>query len=53
MPNAEVQEDAKKLPVDPLVQVGGADILGKWYFQSHLAAVVSERELRQAPVGTP
>jgi len=49
---AEVQEDAKKLPVDPLVQVGGADILGKWYFQSHLAAVVSERELRQVADAT-
>jgi len=45
---AEVREDPKKLPVDPLVQVGGADILGKWYFQAHQSQVVTEYELRQA-----
>jgi len=45
----KLSADAKGLPVDPLVQVGGADILGKWYFQAHQSAVVVERELRQVP----
>merc|ERR1719330_1867344 len=44
---AEVASDRRKLKIDPLVQVGGADILGKWYFQAHEAPVRSERELRQ------
>eukprot|EP00443_Scrippsiella_acuminata_P069592 CAMPEP_0115434242 /NCGR_PEP_ID=MMETSP0271-20121206/33041_1 /TAXON_ID=71861 /ORGANISM="Scrippsiella trochoidea, Strain CCMP3099" /LENGTH=698 /DNA_ID=CAMNT_0002859659 /DNA_START=68 /DNA_END=2164 /DNA_ORIENTATION=+ len=44
---AEIHENARKLPVDPLVQVGGSDILGKWYFHAHQAQVVSEYELRQ------
>lgn len=39
--------DPKAAPVDPLVQVGGADILGKWYFGASWAAVSACDELRQ------
>mmetsp|Transcript_94287 Transcript_94287/g.170319 ORF Transcript_94287/g.170319 Transcript_94287/m.170319 type:complete len:690 (+) Transcript_94287:56-2125(+) len=41
---AAVQKD---LPLDPLVQVGGADVLGKWYFHASLAPVCVCDELRQ------
>ena len=42
-------ESVRDLPVDPLVQVGGADIIGKWYFQASQAPVVVCEELRQKP----
>ncbi|CAE7541428.1 Por [Symbiodinium natans] len=45
----ELSTNMRTLPVDPLVQVGGADILGKWYFQASLAPVVACDELRQKP----
>jgi len=48
---AEVREAAKDLPIDPLVQVGGADVLGKWYFGAFLAPVSACSEIRQ--VGDP
>mmetsp|Transcript_63306 Transcript_63306/g.151003 ORF Transcript_63306/g.151003 Transcript_63306/m.151003 type:complete len:692 (-) Transcript_63306:121-2196(-) len=35
--------------VDPLVQVGGTDVLGKWYFAANQASISVERELRQKP----
>jgi len=44
---AKVFEDQP--PVDPLVQVGGADVLGKWYFAASQAPVVVAKELRQKP----
>jgi len=34
---------------DPLVQAGGADVLGKWYFSAVQAPVVLCEELRQVP----
>eukprot|EP00930_Biecheleria_cincta_P028631 TRINITY_DN19981_c0_g1_i1.p1 TRINITY_DN19981_c0_g1~~TRINITY_DN19981_c0_g1_i1.p1 ORF type:complete len:683 (-),score=156.98 TRINITY_DN19981_c0_g1_i1:281-2329(-) len=43
----ELAENVKQLPVDSLVQVGGADVLGKWYFNASLAPVVVCDELRQ------
>eukprot|EP00931_Biecheleriopsis_adriatica_P091682 TRINITY_DN65568_c0_g1_i1.p1 TRINITY_DN65568_c0_g1~~TRINITY_DN65568_c0_g1_i1.p1 ORF type:complete len:683 (+),score=176.56 TRINITY_DN65568_c0_g1_i1:89-2137(+) len=43
----ELAEQVKQLPVDPLVQVGGADVLGKWYFNASLAPVCVCDELRQ------
>ncbi|CAK9031031.1 NADPH--cytochrome P450 reductase 3 (CPR) (P450R) [Durusdinium trenchii] len=45
----KMAESARGLPVDPLVQVGGADIIGKWYFQASQASVVACEELRQKP----
>jgi NADPH-ferrihemoprotein reductase len=36
-------------PTDPLVQVGGADIFGKWYFSASKAPVSTCRELLQKP----
>ena len=45
----KLAEQARGLPVDPLVQVGGADIVGKWYFQASQAEVVRCEELRQQP----
>mmetsp|Transcript_24403 Transcript_24403/g.56238 ORF Transcript_24403/g.56238 Transcript_24403/m.56238 type:complete len:691 (+) Transcript_24403:83-2155(+) len=44
---AKVFEDQP--PVDPLVQVGGADVLGKWYFAASQAPVLVAKELRQQP----
>jgi len=44
-----VVSDAKAAPVDPMVQVGGADIFGKWYFSASLAPVSMCEELRQKP----
>lgn len=44
-----IAETVRQLPVDPLVQVGGADIIGKWYFQAAQAPVVVCEELRQKP----
>mmetsp|Transcript_26102 Transcript_26102/g.81083 ORF Transcript_26102/g.81083 Transcript_26102/m.81083 type:complete len:692 (-) Transcript_26102:25-2100(-) len=38
----------KAPPIDPLVQVGGADVLGKWYFNSFQVPVTVCTELRQA-----
>jgi len=43
----ELAENTKELTVDPLVQVGGADVLGKWYFNASLAPMVVCDELRQ------
>eukprot|EP00971_Amphidinium_carterae_P167935 3327224-Amphidinium_carterae.1 len=40
--SAEVFEDQP--PVDPLVQVGGADVLGKWYFAASQAPVLVAKE---------
>jgi NADPH-ferrihemoprotein reductase len=40
-----VQDEAP--PVDSLVQNGGADVLGKWYFQASTAPITVCRELRQ------
>ena len=45
----KMAESIRELPVDPLVQVGGADIIGKWYFQASQAPVVVCEELRQKP----
>lgn len=41
--------DGEAPPVDPMVQNGGADVLGKWYFQASLVPVASCRELMQVP----
>jgi NADPH-ferrihemoprotein reductase len=41
--------DVKSAKVDPLVQVGGSDVVSKWYFASSLAPVSVERELLQQP----
>mmetsp|Transcript_49321 Transcript_49321/g.78022 ORF Transcript_49321/g.78022 Transcript_49321/m.78022 type:complete len:688 (-) Transcript_49321:87-2150(-) len=41
--------DVKSAKVDPLVQVGGADVISKWYFSASLAPVSVERELLQKP----
>ena len=43
----KIAETARSLPVDPLVQVGGADILGQWYVQASQAEGVRCEELRQ------
>jgi len=45
----ELSQNIRNLPVDPLVQVGGADVLGKWYFQASQASVAVCDELRQKP----
>ena len=45
----KLAENTRELPVDPLVQVGGADIIGKWYFQASQASVLECHELRQKP----
>ncbi|CAE7637249.1 redB [Symbiodinium necroappetens] len=45
----ELAQNIRNLPVDPLVQVGGADVLGKWYFQASQASVAVCDELRQKP----
>lgn len=39
--------DSEKGAIDPLVQAGGADVLGKWYFQASVAPIVVCKELRQ------
>jgi len=41
--------DAKDAPTDPLVQVGGCDIFGKWYFSASIAPTSSCYELLQKP----
>jgi len=46
---ADIQVDAARLAVDPLVQRGGDNVVGKWYFQARQATVVGVRELRQKP----
>jgi len=44
---AEVHDDQLNLPADELVQDGGADVLGKWYFGASLVPVSACDELRQ------
>eukprot|EP00747_Dinoflagellata_sp_TGD_P184388 gnl/TRDRNA2_/TRDRNA2_39970_c0_seq1.p1 gnl/TRDRNA2_/TRDRNA2_39970_c0~~gnl/TRDRNA2_/TRDRNA2_39970_c0_seq1.p1 ORF type:complete len:687 (-),score=148.90 gnl/TRDRNA2_/TRDRNA2_39970_c0_seq1:84-2144(-) len=46
---ALVVEDKSSLRADPLVQNGGTDVLGKWYFSACSASVVVCDELRQKP----
>lgn len=43
----ETSADPKQLRSDPMVQAGGMDIVGKWYFNARQAPVLVERELRQ------
>jgi len=40
-------KEKEQTPVDPLVQNGGADVLGKWYFTAAAAPIVQNDELRQ------
>jgi len=47
LPLRGIVEDVSGAHVDPLVQVGGADVLGKWYFGACRAPVVVCNELRQ------
>jgi len=44
---AELVARGQVPPTDTLVQVGGADILGKWYFNAFQCPVVKCEELRQ------
>lgn len=46
---AEIVGSGQAPPVDPLVQVGGADVLGKWYFGAVQVPVAVSEELRQVP----
>lgn len=41
--------DAQAAPTDPLVQAGGSDIFGKWFFTASTAPVTSSKELLQQP----
>jgi len=44
---AELLATGQAPPTDSLVQVGGSDILGKWYFNAFQCPVVKCEELRQ------